>query len=221
MQHARFLLALAPDPKNDVNRLVYADWLEEQGHPLSELLRLQVDIRDLTENDPDIDVLAKRESVILQSNERTWAELSLALVELPAAREALQERALGISRRHPVRFACPGCEGKTALRMDARNPAVLHWVVNPGLAINELVLGQRIPKVMHLCKTCWVASVRCVACRRFLTLKRLYGEREGSMWVRLPCPDCSADIRLVRNWFAKLIIGAGKMAFRSIWAKRG
>ncbi len=29
-----------------------------------------------------------------------------------------------------------------------KNPAMLHWIINPGLVINELVLGQRIPKVM-------------------------------------------------------------------------
>jgi uncharacterized protein (TIGR02996 family) len=220
MQHARFLLALASDPKHDFNRLVYADWLEEQGHPLSELLRLQVAVRDFSENDPEIEKLADREAVILKSNERAWDELHLALVEQPAAREALEERALGISRRHPVHFDCPDCQGNAALRMDSRNPAILHWIVNPGLAINELVLGQRIPRVMHLCKTCWVASVRCAACRRFLTLKRLYGERAGGMWVRLPCPACGADVPLVRNWFAKLIIGAGKMAFRSLWARK-
>ncbi len=28
-----------------------------------------------------------------------------------------------------------------------RNPVMLHWIINPGLAINELLLGQRVPKV--------------------------------------------------------------------------
>ena len=28
-----------------------------------------------------------------------------------------------------------------------KNIMILHWIINPGLAINELVLGQRIPKV--------------------------------------------------------------------------
>ena len=27
------------------------------------------------------------------------------------------------------------------------NGMVLHWILNPGLAINELILGQRVPKV--------------------------------------------------------------------------
>src|SRR5688572_8021958 len=29
-----------------------------------------------------------------------------------------------------------------------KHPAMLHWMINPGLMINELLLGQRIPKVM-------------------------------------------------------------------------
>ena len=28
-----------------------------------------------------------------------------------------------------------------------KNWMVLHWILNPGLAINELILGQRIPKI--------------------------------------------------------------------------
>ena len=29
-----------------------------------------------------------------------------------------------------------------------KNPMMLHWIINPGLVFNELVLGQRVPKVM-------------------------------------------------------------------------
>jgi uncharacterized protein (TIGR02996 family) len=221
MQHAPFLLALAADPLNDINRLVYADWLEEQGHPLAELLRLQVSIRELHENDPDIESLAKRESVILHASECKWNALDEALEKQPKARVALEERVLGISRRHPVCFDCPSCHATSAYRMDARNPMVLHWIANPGLAFNELVLGQRIPKVMLFCRECWTCSVRCVACRRLLTLQQLYGERVVGMWVRLPCSGCGSDIPLVRNWLAKLIIGVGKRALRSLRATKG
>src|SRR5690242_5308465 len=98
MQHAPFLLALAPDPLRDMNRLVYADWLEEQGHPLADLLRLQVAIRDLPENNPEIDSLAERETAILEANENTWATMERALEQQPEARMALEERVLGVSR---------------------------------------------------------------------------------------------------------------------------
>jgi uncharacterized protein (TIGR02996 family) len=40
--HTQFLDALAAQPEDDALRLVYADWLEEQGDPRAELLRLEV-----------------------------------------------------------------------------------------------------------------------------------------------------------------------------------
>ena len=32
------------------------------------------------------------------------------------------------------------------------HPMVLHWILNPGLTFNELILGQRLPKVMLIDK---------------------------------------------------------------------
>ena len=31
---------------------------------------------------------------------------------------------------------------------DWKKPVILHWVINPGLVINDLLLGQTIPKIM-------------------------------------------------------------------------
>ena len=28
-----------------------------------------------------------------------------------------------------------------------KNWMIIHWIINPGLVINELILGQRIPKI--------------------------------------------------------------------------
>jgi hypothetical protein len=33
-----------------------------------------------------------------------------------------------------------------------KHPLVLHWMINPGLAVNELLLGQRVPKIMLIDK---------------------------------------------------------------------
>ena len=40
MSHEAFLRAITANPDDDVLRLVYADWLEEQGDPRAEFLRL-------------------------------------------------------------------------------------------------------------------------------------------------------------------------------------
>ena len=71
-----------------------------------------------------------------------------------------------------------------------KNPMILHWIINPGLVINELILGQTIPKVMLI-------------------------EREGKkpFYQRslIPCPHCgtmhnglkwsSQNKTAFKNWF--------------------
>jgi uncharacterized protein (TIGR02996 family) len=42
--HDDFLNALRASPNDNVSRLVYADWLDEQGDPLAEFLRLEVQL---------------------------------------------------------------------------------------------------------------------------------------------------------------------------------
>ena len=73
---------------------------------------------------------------------------------------------------------------------DWKSPMILHWIVNPGLIINELILGQTIPKVMLI-------------------------EREGKkpFYQRslVPCPHCgtlhsglkwsSQNKTAFKNWF--------------------
>ena len=73
---------------------------------------------------------------------------------------------------------------------DWKTPAILHWIINPGLVINELILGQTIPKVMLI-------------------------EREGKkpFYQRslIPCPHCgeqhsglkysARNKTATKNWF--------------------
>ena len=71
-----------------------------------------------------------------------------------------------------------------------KSPVIMHWIINPGLVINELILGQTIPKVMLI-------------------------EREGKkpFYQRslIPCPHCgtmhsglkwsSHNKTAFKNWF--------------------
>ena len=41
MSEAAFLAAILAAPQDDAPRLIYADWLEERGHPLGEFIRIQ------------------------------------------------------------------------------------------------------------------------------------------------------------------------------------
>lgn len=57
-----FLKAIHANPADDLPRLVYADWLDERGDPLAEMIRLGVEARDdgRTDLKPRIDALATR-----------------------------------------------------------------------------------------------------------------------------------------------------------------
>lgn len=71
-----------------------------------------------------------------------------------------------------------------------KSPVILHWIINPGVVISELILGQTIPKVMLI-------------------------EREGKkpLYQRslIPCPHCgtmhsglkwsSQNKTAFKNWF--------------------
>ena len=73
---------------------------------------------------------------------------------------------------------------------DWKSPVILHWIINPGLVINELILGQTIPKVMLI-------------------------EREGDKpFIQrslIPCPHCgelhsglkysAQNKTAIKNWF--------------------
>lgn len=71
-----------------------------------------------------------------------------------------------------------------------KSPLMLHWIINPGLAIIELVFGQRVPKVTLIEKKS----------------KKPLGER-----TFIPCPHCGTmhpslkwspqNNTAYRNWF--------------------
>jgi uncharacterized protein (TIGR02996 family) len=67
-----FLREIKDDPDNDAPRLVLADWLEEQGDPRSEFVRLQVERARLAEEDPRRKCLAARERQLLDEHAAAW-----------------------------------------------------------------------------------------------------------------------------------------------------
>ena len=50
-----------------------------------------------------------------------------------------------------------------------KSPVIFHWMLNPGVVINELILGQTIPKVM---------------------LIELEGDKPFYNRSLVPCPHC-------------------------------
>lgn len=94
-----------------------------------------------------------------------------------------------------------------------KNWMVLHYILNPGLAINELVLGQRIPKVSLEDKTSDKprmerSYVPCPHCDE-LHDARTWSTENGTAfrnWFGLYCPECGGIIPCVRNVTSFLIL---------------
>jgi hypothetical protein len=89
----------------------------------------------------------------------------------------------------------------------------LHWIVNPGLAFNELVLGQRIPKRMLIDKTSDKPLMErtYVPCPHCDTLHdgRTWSTENGTAfknWFGYYCPDCGNIIPCLHNGLAYLLL---------------
>ena len=215
--HVRFLEALSPDPRVDLNRLVYADWLEEQGHPLGELLRLQVEIARRGEGDSKVPVLHMREMTLLAAHEPLFYDLAEEFGPELAARDRLHG-VIALSRRDPVAFACPACGDGRARRWSAFHPVGLNWRLNPMAAIPELLFGVRLPRVTLVCKGCWEEWARCAACRVLLSVRRWH---ELFRWDRCRCPHCDAEVQVLHNAISGGVLGLGSLAGRGLAALLG
>ena len=71
--HDAFLASIADRPDDDLPRLVYADWLDENGQPdRAEFIRTQIELANLPPNDPRREVLMARERVLLRDHRERW-----------------------------------------------------------------------------------------------------------------------------------------------------
>lgn len=98
---------------------------------------------------------------------------------------------------------CPYCGSNHFKVWTVRTPVMRHWVLNPGLAFNELVLGQRMPCEILFCRECLSTLVRCPDCG--LQTERIAGLGLFH-WFGLVCPDCGGRIPCVLNVTARVIL---------------
>lgn len=91
------------------------------------------------------------------------------------------------------------------------NLMLVHWVVNPGLAFNELVLGQRIPKVTLIDKTSNAPLME----RQYVPCPHCHTIHSSSVWPRkamfgnwfgLLCPTCDGIIPCLWNYTSLLLL---------------
>src|SRR4051794_36641253 len=71
--HDAFLAAITARPDDDLPRLVYADYLDEQGDAdRAEFVRVQCDLARLPADDPARPALAERELELLSAHGPRW-----------------------------------------------------------------------------------------------------------------------------------------------------
>jgi len=91
------------------------------------------------------------------------------------------------------------------------NLMLLHWVINPGLAFNELVLGQRVPKVTLIDKTIDAPLMErqfipCPECGA-LNDARLWSKSNSfGHWFGYVCPVCEGRIPCLWNYTSLIIL---------------
>ena len=74
MSHESFLAEIINNPDDDTPRLIYADWLEEQGDPRSEFIRLQCEIASRPSYDPALSELREQEQRFLDQHAPNWSK---------------------------------------------------------------------------------------------------------------------------------------------------
>lgn len=67
-----FLETILDNPGDDGPRLVYADWLEEQGDPRAEFIRAQLQLARMSDADPEREPLLDREYELLTAHGDKW-----------------------------------------------------------------------------------------------------------------------------------------------------
>ena len=84
------------------------------------------------------------------------------------------------------------------------HPLLIHWILNPGLVFNELILGQRVPKITLIDKTSDAPLMerQYIPCPHCNTIHSgLLWAKQGAFknWFGLFCPNCEKVIPCIWN----------------------
>src|SRR5262245_13602660 len=83
--------------------------------------------------------------------------------------------------------------------------ALWHWRINPGLVVNEILLGQRVPRNMFVPVGSRVFApsrrtfVRCERCGVVRCGLRWSGSSAFGNWFGIFCDRCGAEHAAIRN----------------------
>src|SRR5262245_23636395 len=93
MTEEAFLQEILAHPLEDGPRLVYADWVEDQGEPArAEFIRLQVEMARLSWDDPRYDALQARADGLFERHRESWCgPVALSSLSFSGSQEAGHE----------------------------------------------------------------------------------------------------------------------------------
>lgn len=97
--------------------------------------------------------------------------------------------------------------------MGPYHPVVVHWMLNPGLAFNELVLGQVVPRYTDTCAGCTFSPafgkgryVQCGDCGAYHNNQVWEGANGFGNWLGMVCPDCGGTVPRVWNFLSLIVL---------------
>ncbi|MCR9201790.1 MAG: TIGR02996 domain-containing protein [Planctomycetaceae bacterium] len=92
-----FLDEICAHPDDDTPRLIYADWLEDQGDPRGEFIRVQCELATLKKTQKRYKELAKRQAILLRRHEGDWtSNFPFALRKCVFRRGFIEESAVAL-----------------------------------------------------------------------------------------------------------------------------
>src|SRR5262249_15704709 len=92
MNHDAFLQAIRDEPDNDIPRLVYADWLEENGQAeRAEFIRTQVELGKVRDRGRSMELLRQLRALMVEYRDRWLGPLATAAPEAVFERGFVQE----------------------------------------------------------------------------------------------------------------------------------
>jgi hypothetical protein len=143
--------------------------------------------------------------------------LQPAATKLAALQSEVDLGAEPLERTRPGQ--CPTCGAENKKTWTPLHPVMLHWFLNPGLAVNELFLGQRIPRVSHFCRECGSSFIDCAGCRTSVDAMDWSVRSQFGQWRGMHCVRCGGKIPVMRNATALILEAPVRLAlglFRSV-----
>ena len=116
---------------------------------------------------------------------------------------------------------------------DWKHPIVLHWLINPGVAVLELFHGIRVPKVMLIERNSNKALIDrtfipCPHCNTLHSSAKWYPQNaEFTSWSGMYCDNCGKTIPYLTNLTTYILLGITfplwyffKDKLKALWLKR-